>query len=210
MPHRSRDDWIALLQPVLHQPLRKIEDLLNADAELQQWLQEAAYRAAMEAAGQADPYALSAAYQRLQDELTTRFHELATAIAQLTQGCGRLRLNWQPDAPNYSRVEIDFGRDYTVDLFIQLPEPSFAVLRQVLEHLRRLLPSDDPYPRRPHQVTALLAFQGRCPALRLYDHLTSSGRYQTAIVLLPDQKPSEEMSPENALRLLLAYFSDRD
>ncbi len=209
MPHRSRDDWIALLQPVLHQPLRHIEALLNADAELQQWLQEASYQAAMEAARQADPYAFSAAYQRLQDELTTRFHELATAITQLTQGCGRLRLNWQPDAPNYSRVEIDFGRDYAVDLFIQLSDLSLAALRQALERLQRLLPADDPYPRRPHQVTAMLAFQGCCPALRLYDHLTPSGRRQTAIVLLPDQKPSAEMSPEDALRLLLAYFSNR-
>ncbi len=207
MKHRAVDEWLALLAPAFRQPLRQVEDLINADPELQQWLQEAAFQAAMEASWQSDPYALSAAYQRLQDELETRFGELAEAIARITHGLGRLRLNWQPDAPHYSRVEIDFGRDYTVDLFMTLTDPLRDALQRSLERLRALIPLDDPYPRRPHQATALLFYQGQAPALRLLDHLTPAGRQQTAIVFLPDRKPSSEMPPETALQVLRAYLS---
>lgn len=207
MKHRAVDEWLALLAPAFQQPLRQVEELLNADPELQQWLQEAAFQAAMEASWQSDPYALSAAYQRLQDELETRFGSLAEAIAHLTQGCGRLRLNWQPDAPHYSRVEIDFGRDYTVDLFMTLTDPLPQALHRALERLRALIPLDDPYPRRPHQATALLFYRGKAPALRLLDHLTPAGRRQTALLFLPDQKPSSEMPPETALQVLRAYLS---
>ncbi|ACY48782.1 hypothetical protein [Rhodothermus marinus] len=207
MKHRAVDEWLALLAPAFRQPLRQVEDLINADPELQQWLQEAAFQAAMEASWQSDPYALSAAYQRLQDELKARFGELAEAIARITHGLGRLRLNWQPDAPHYSRVEIDFGRDYTVDLFMTLTDPLRDALQRSLERLRALIPLDDPYPRRPHQATALLFYQGQAPALRLLDHLTPAGRQQTAIIFLTDRKPSSEMPPETALQVLHAYLS---
>ncbi|SHK05620.1 hypothetical protein [Rhodothermus profundi] len=206
MAHRTVDDWLALLQPMLWQPVRQWQERINADPDLQQWLQEAAYRAAMEVASASAPDTLSAAYQGLQDELIVRFAELAEAVARLTQGCGRLRINWQPDAPHYSTVEIDFGRDYCIDLFIPLPDSSLDALQQALTHLRHQLPADPPYPRRPHQVTAILAYQGRCPALRLRDHLTPAGRQLTAIVLLPGQQPSAEMPPETALQYLHAYF----
>ncbi len=210
MKHRAVDDWLALLAPAFQQPLRQVEERMNADPELQQWLQEAAFQAAMEASWQADPYALSAAYQRLQDELAARFGALAEAVAQLTQGHGRLRLNWQPDAPHYSRVEIDFGRDYTVDLFVPLTDPLPEALHRVLERLRDLIPIHDPYPHRPHQATALLVYQGRSPALRVLDHLTPAGRQQTAMIFLPDRTPSSEMPPETALQLLQAYLSDTE
>ena len=207
MKHRTLDEWLALLAPALQQPLRQVEELINADPELQQWLQEAAFQAAMEAAAQSDPTALNAVYQRLQDELETRFRELSEAIARITHGCGHLRLNWQPDAPHYSRVEIDFRRDYTVDLFMTLADPLPDALHRALDRLRSLLPADEPYPRRPHQATALLFYRGQAPALRLLDHLTPAGRRQTAVVFLPDQKPSSEMPPETALQVLRAYFS---
>lgn len=207
MPPRSVDEWLALLQPALQQPLQQVQALINADPALLQWLQEAAYQAAMEASWQPDLYAFSAAYQRLQTELEMRFRELAAAIVQLTQGRGRLRLHWQPNAPQYSRVEIDFGRDYAVDLFIPLAPPLPNALSQALGRLRSLLPPYDPYPRRPHQVTAILAYQGRSPALQLLDHLTPTGHHQTAVIFVPDQQPSTEMSPEAALYWLHAYFS---
>jgi len=41
----------------------------------------------------------------------------------------------------------------------------------------------------------------------LLDHLTPAGRQQTAIVFLPDRKPSSEMPPETALQVLRAYLS---
>lgn len=204
---RSRAEWVALLEGALEKPLREVHALLTQDAALQSWLQQAAFAAAMTLSTADDPTGWAACYDRLQQELERTFPELVAAVHEVTEGCGHLRLIWRDDAPQLSTVVIDFGRDYTVDLFLRLPAATLSALEQVFNRIAAWLPPDVPYPRRPHTLTALVAYQGRCPALRLLEHSTSEGLKRTVQLLLPDQPPSSELTPEVALHRLHRYWA---
>jgi hypothetical protein len=204
---RTRAEWKARLDRALEKPLRAAQELLTQYPAVQSWLQQAATEAAMAIGTSEDPTLWGTYYDQLQAGLEQAFPELAAAVQEATEGCARPILIWRADAPHLSTVTIDFGRSYNVDLFLRLPAVTLPILEQALNRIATFLPLEPPYPRRPHEITAILAYQGRCPALRLLEHITPTGRKRTAQVFLPDQPPSAALTPEAALQRLYRYWT---
>lgn len=137
-------------------------------------------------------------YMRMRNALEDRFPELIEAVEDLTEGCGHLDLHWRPLHPTYSRLYIDFGKDYSVDVFYRLADRSHDAAKQALEAVSQHLPEGTPFPNRPNTVTGLLALQGYCLGIRVKEYISENTqhRYRSVTLFPPDQSPLEGLSVE--------------
>lgn len=209
---RSKEDWKARIEPHLSTSLRTASDNITRTDEVQEWLHDASMEAA-EGLGQVSGMQGSMqGYMRMMDALEDRFPELLAAVEELTSGCGHVDLHWRPTNPNFSRVEVAFDRDFSVDLFVRLEVLTTEAARSAIDTVAEALPDGSPFPNRPNTATGLLGHDGSCLGVRVREHLADDGqgRYRT-VTLLPDDRDNlENLSVDDAARRLPQLLSPSD
>lgn len=210
---RSKDDWKALIEPHLSDSLRAAGDTITRTERVQDWLRNASMEAAEGLGHTSGLQGEMQGYMRMMNALEDRFPELIDAVEDLTEGCGKVNLHWRPLHPVYSRLYIDFDKDYSVDVFHRLSDRSQEAARQALEAVAEHLPEGTPFPNRPNTVTGLVALQGYCLGIRVKEHVreNSRRRYRSVTLFPPDQSPIEALSveetPSRMVHLLNAVLS---
>ncbi len=187
-------------------PLRAVSEAITSHADVQDWLRTAAFEAAMRLEGEADVQATSMAYATLLDDLEHRFPVLLEAVSKLTGGCARLALDWRPLYPQYSRLYLDFGVDFSVDRFYLLND--FSGCSFAITAVSRGLPPGFPFPNRPNEANGIIAHGGRCVGLRIREHNIGGGRRRTIAFLPMGYQPLENLSETEAAEALRQFFSD--
>lgn len=124
-------------------------------------------------------------YMRMIDDLEASLPALVRAVEELTEGCGRIDLNWRPLNPNFSRLYIDFDRDYRVKVFARLTDCSAEAARRAIDVIAGALPDSEPFPNRPNTATGLVARDGTGLGVRVSEHLGEEGRRSRSVTLLP-------------------------
>ena len=209
---RTKEDWTALLIPLLSTSVQAANERLMQTDEIRAWLREASTDAAEGLRQQPNMRGQMQGYTRLKSALNERFPKLLKAVEDLTDGCGTLDLNWAPMTPTLCRVEVQFHRDLSIDLFARLGAPTPEAARTALRTVTEALPDGTPFPSRPNTVTGLVAHDGSCLGVRVREHLgnDSQGRYRT-VSLLPESRDAiENLSVQNAAPRLLQLLAPAD
>ena len=208
----SKEDWKARIEPHLSTSLRAVSDDITRTNVVQEWLHDASMEAA-EGLGQVSGMQGSMqGYMRMMNALEDRFPELLAAVEDLTGGCGHVDLHWRPTNPNFSRVEVAFDRDFSVDLFVRLEALTTEAARSMIDTVAEALPDGSPFPNRPNTATGLVGYDGSCLGVRVREHLgnDSQGRYRT-VSLLPESRDAiENLSVQNAAPRLLQLLAPAD
>lgn len=200
----SQDEWTDRLAPLLDTSLREVSERITSHPSIQSWLHEASYEVAQEFGGMADMQAETQAYGAMIDRLEQRFPALVDAVHALTDGCGRLDLHWRPLDPNYSRVYIDFGRTFNVDVFYRLAALSPREAGRALQTVKTALPKGTPFPNRPNTATGIAGHNGTCVGIRYHDQVDEHGTRWHRVTLLPkSQEPIKNLREEEAAQPLL-------
>lgn len=203
----SPSAWKDRIGPLLTTSLRDTSERITSHPSVQAWLHEASFAAAQTMAGTTGIQAQARAYRHMIDQLEEHFAPLAEAVRELTDGCGRLDLHWRPLEPNYSRIYIDFGRDFDVDVFCRLTALTPDEAERALQTVRAALPRGAPFPKRPNTATGLVSYDGSCIGLRFVDRLDEHGGRQRRVILLPyDREPAENLRENEAVRMLIGLF----
>jgi hypothetical protein len=143
-------------------------------------------------------------YMRMMDDLEDSLPNLLEAVAELTDGCGTVDLHWRPLQPNFSRLYVDFDRDFTAKLFVRLDDCDRATTREALHTVAAALPKGEPFPNRPNTVTGVVARDGVSVGVRVSEHLREDGSTAHSVTLLPEeQSPHENLAAGEAARALL-------
>jgi hypothetical protein len=211
----SEEDWMRRIEPALERSMQEVSEQMTNAAPVQRWLRSASYEAAMQASRPqpGDMQAEAAAYGALRDDLREHFASLARAVRDLTHGQGRLDVKWRPLSPNYTRLYIDFGLDYEIDLFVRLKAASPDEARRALDAAADALPRSEPFPNRPNERTALVALDDRQLGVRVREHQADPGRRRT-VTLLPDGDSAEsdvalDEAPERVVQHLTPEAGSR-
>lgn len=206
-PPPSQDEWKQRIGPLLSTSLREASERITSHPSVQSWLHEASFEVTHAMRGGSDMQGQAQAHGRMLDALEARFAPLVAAVQALTEGCGRLDLHWRPLEPNYSRIYIDFGRGYTVDVFYRLDALTPDEAHQALHVVKTALPRGEPFPNRPNTATGLAGHAGTCIGIRYSDQLDEQGARRQRITLLPpDGEPVKHRAEERAARALLDLF----
>lgn len=150
-------------------------------------------------------------YMQMRNDLESALPNLVEAVNELTQGFGSLDLHWRPLRSNYSRLYIDFDREYTVHVFLQLSDCRRESAHETLDRVAEALPRGDPFPNRPSTVTGLVVHEGRGVGVRFKHHLRDegSGTYYSVTLLPTGTSTIENLDvPEAARRLLRLLCSE--
>jgi len=208
----SKDDWKARIEPHLSTSLRDVSEALTRTDVVQDWLHDASMEAAEGLGDVSGMQGNMQGYMRMVDALEDRFPELLEAVDELTEGCGQVDLHWRPMNPNFSRVKVAFDRDFTVDLFVRVADPTTEAARSAIETVAAALPEGDPFPNRPNTVTGLVGYDGSCLGVRVREHLGEDRqRRSRTVTLLPkDRDDIENLSLEDAARPLLQVLTPAD
>lgn len=202
----STDDWIERLRPAFDDSLDAVSDRITSQAAVQRWLHDASFDAAASVAQYDGMQAEAMGYMHMVDDLEAQFPALVDAVRTLTDGCGTLDLNWRPLTPNFSRVYVDFRRDFTVKAFTRLDAPTREAAERAVQHVARRLPAGSPYPNRPHVVTGIVSCGGRCVGVRVKKHLGEGGATYHTVTLFPPNAPeTDALRPGEAVQWLLRY-----
>jgi hypothetical protein len=201
---QSKDDWKARIAPHLSTSLQTVSDRITQTEAVQSWLQSATMKAAEGLGQQSGVQGEMMGYMRMMDDLEASLPALSAAVDELTEGCGTVDLHWRPLQPNFSRLYVDFGRDFTVKVFVRLDECTPEAAREILSTVGEALPRGDPFPNRPNTVTGLAAREGVGVGVRAKEVLRDDGSRGRSITLLPeDQSPLENLSTADAARRLV-------
>lgn len=205
----TKADWKDRIEPLLSSSLQDVSDRITRSPSVQSWLQ----RASMEAAeGLVDTPGMQGemmGYMRMMDDLEASLPALVAAVEELTDGCGTIDLNWRPLNPNFSRLYIDFDRDFTVKVFTRLADCSAEAVGSALNTVANALPGGDPFPNRPNTITGLVARNGSGLGVRVKEHLGEEGRRYRSVTLLPaGRDPMEGLEPPVAVRQVLQLLCD--
>jgi hypothetical protein len=200
----SVDDWKARIAPHLSTSLQTVCEKITQTEAVQSWL----YTASMEAAdglGQmSGVQGEMMGYMRMMDDLEDTLPNLLKAVTDLTDGCGTVDLHWRPLQPNFSRLYVDFDRDFTTKLFVRLDDCTQDAARNVIQTVAAALPKGEPFPNRPNTVTGLVAHDGVGVGVRVSEHLREDRSTTHSVTLLPDdQSPLENLAAGDAARELL-------
>lgn len=207
----SKDDWKARIEPHLSSSLQTVSEQITQTAPVQSWLQRASLEAADGLGQMSGMQGEMMGYMRMMEDLESALPELLSAIDELTEGCGTIDLHWRPLQPNFSRLYVDFDRDYTVKLFVRLEECTIEATRQTITTVTDALPQGEPFPNRPNRVTGLVARDEHGVGVRLKEHLGQDrSTYQTVTLLPPDQSPVESLAPAEAAQQLLQFLCSVD
>lgn len=204
----SKDEWKTRLEPALSESMQDVSERITSARSVQLWLHDASYEAAQDLARQSDLQAQAMAHRRMMDDFEETFGALIEAVHDLTEGCGTIELNWRPLAPNYSKLYIDFGRDFTADVFVRLSECTPDEAKRALDTVQAALPKGEPFPNRPNVATGLIAHAGQCVGLQVYDRIGDNRRRWRSVTLLPkEREPIENVRLDQAPRRLLKLLA---
>lgn len=200
-PPRSKDDWKALIEPHLSESLRTAGDEITRTTSVREWLRTASLEAAEGLGQMSGMQGEMRGYMRMMNALEDRFPELIEAVEEITEGCGHVDLHWRPLHPIYSRLYIDFDRDFSVEVFHRLSDRSRDSAQAALDTVARELPKGAPFPNRPNTATGLAALDGYCLGIRVKEHVSeeTGRRYRSVTLFPPDRSPIEHLSVEDAL-----------
>ncbi len=209
---RSKADWKARIEPHLSTSLRNVSDALTRTNAVQDWLHDASMEAAEGLGDVSGMQGNMQGYMRMMNALEDRFPELLEAVDELTEGCGQVDLHWRPMNPNFSRVEVTFDRDFTVELFVRMAEATSGAARSTVETVAEALPEGSPFPNRPNTVTGLTAHDGSCMGVRVQERLGEGqqGRYRTVTLLPEDRDDIENLTMAEAADRLLQVLASPD
>jgi hypothetical protein len=204
----ARDSWRSRVEPALRRSVAEAERLITNHPEIQSWLQTAAFQAAMRMSSESDVVAGGEELVRLGDELARRFAPLVEAVSDVTEACGRLAVAWDPLAPQFSSLYIDFGLPYRPDLFFRLGNLDRLVIEAALQRLADALPASTPFPAHPNERTAVIVHVGKHLGARLTDRLLPDGHRRQSVRLADsDGRATESLEREEAVEAVHAYFS---
>lgn len=199
----TTDDWKKRIAPHLSTSLQTASDRITRSAPVQRWLQEASMEAAEGLGQMSGVQGEMMGYMRMMENLEAALPALVEAVDELTEGCGQLELNWRPLNPNFSRLYIDFDRDFTVKVFCRLSDCTREAVRDVMATIAEALPAGEPFPNRPNTVTGFVARDGRGIGVRIKDHQgPERGRHRTVTLLPESQEPIESLAPAKAVQAL--------
>jgi len=203
----TKSEWKDRIRPHLHRSMQDVSEVITSAPDVQSWLHEASYEAAEGLAEMHPMQAEATGHMRMLDDLQNAFPALVNAVDELTSGYGSLDIHWRPLTPNFSRVTLSFEREYSVKAFIPLNEASASSGQRAVDHLRDTLPKGDPFPNRPHEVTALLVHRDIPLGLRLHDRLTDDGRVVSATLLPEGARPVEQLPLHIAPRAIADFYT---
>jgi len=201
----TKDEWKDRIAPHLSTSLQTVSERITQTEAVQSWLHEASMAAAEGLGQMSGMQGEMMGYMRMMNDLEDTLPELLAAVNELTDGTGEVDLHWRPLQPNFSRLYVSFDRDYTVKLFVRLAQCTRESAQTALDTVAATLPSGDPFPNRPNEVTGLVARDDDAVGVRVKEHLREDGSGTTRSVTLlpPKQQPRENLSTTNAVRELL-------
>lgn len=204
----STAEWKQRLRPLFAKSMRDVHERITSEPHVQRWLQRASFEVTENLMAENPFQAEAKAHARLLDHLVDTFPALVEAVDALTDGCGTLDVRWRPLNPNYSRIEVDFGRNHAIDVFYRCPTLDAADIRTALRHVREALPEGAPFPNRPQTATGLVAHDGRAVGVRWIRRVDDDGtNWLTGTLLHRDGTATENLRPDalpDALRNALA------
>ena len=209
---RSKEDWTALLAPLLETSVQAASDRLMQTDEIQHWLRTASTDAAEGLRQRPNMQGQMQGYAKLKAAFDDRFPDLLDAVENLTEGCGTIDLDWTPMNPTLSRVEVQFRQDFSVDLFTRLDALTPEAARAAFQTVTEALPDGTPFPNRPNTVTGLVAHDGSCLGVRVREHLGDDpqGPYRTVTFLPEGRDALDNFSPQDAVPRLLQLLNPAD
>lgn len=209
---RSKEDWKARIEPHLLTSLRTASDQITRTDVVQEWFHDASMEAAEGLGDVSGMQAEMQGYMRMMNALEDRFPKLLEAVDELTEGCGQVDLHWRPTNPNFSRLYIKFDRDFEVDLFKQIAEPTPDASRAAVQTIADALPKGSPFPNRPNTVTGLVAYNETCVGVRVNEYLGEDRQRQHRDAsLLPDARDDiENLSLDDAATHLFQLLAPAD
>ena len=181
----SQAEWTQRLEPAFATSMRAVHEKITSESHVQRWLQRASFEAAQGLTAENHLQAEAEAHSRLLDDLTDTFPALVEAVTELTDGCGTLDLRWRPLNPNYSRIEVDFGRSFDIDVFYRCDTLDDDALQNALKRVHAALPESDPFPNRPQTATGLIAHDGDAVGFRWHKRLNDDGQPWLTGTILP-------------------------
>jgi hypothetical protein len=200
----SVDDWKGRIAPHLSQSLQTVSEKITQTEAVQSWLQTASMEAAEGLGQMSGMQGEMMGYMRMMDDLEETLPNLLEAVNDLTEGCGSVDLHWRPLQPNFSRLYVDFDRDFTVKLFVRLDDCTTGAAQDALRTVAGTLPAGSPFPNRPNTVTGLVAREGRAVGVRVKEHLRDDQSTTQSVTLLADDpSPIENLGATEAARHLL-------
>lgn len=204
----TKAEWVDRLRPAFDDSMEAVSERITSAASIQRWLHNASFEAAADVGSFDGAQAEAMGYMYMIDDLDAQFPELKAAVQELTDGCGSLDLSWRPLTPNFSRVYVDLGGDYDAKVFARIDAPTRSAVESALTRVARALPSGDPYPNRPHEVTGVVSCAGRCLGVRVRQHLADDGpsTYPTISLLPPGASATDPMRPGDAVLWILDFM----
>lgn len=204
MASLSKADWKDRIAPHLSTSLQTVSEKITQTKAVQSWLHDASMEAAAGLGQMSGVQAEMQGYMRMMDDLDAELPELVAAVKELTDGCGSIDLHWRPLQPNFSRLYVDFDRDFKVKLFVRLSDCTTDAARDAVAMVADALPKGEPFPNRPNTITGLVAHEGRNAGVRVKEHLREegAGTYRSVTLLPSDQDPMENLDPSKAAQRL--------
>lgn len=188
--------------------MRAVHEKITSEGHVQRWLQRASFEAAQGLTAANHLQAEAQAHARLLDDLTDTFPALVDAVRELTDGCGTLDLRWRPLNPNYSRIEVDFGRSFDIDVFYRCDTLDDDTIRDALKRIHGALPKSDPFPNRPQTATGLVAHDGEAVGFRWSKRLNDEGKeWLTGTILPASGETIDNIRPGSAPKALMNALS---
>jgi hypothetical protein len=204
VPSLSVDDWKARIAPHLSTSLQTVSEKITQTEAVQSWLHNTSLEAADGLGQMSGVQGEMMGYMHMMDDLEDSLPNLLEAVANLTEGCGSVDLHWRPLQPNFSRLYVDFDRDFKAKLFVRLDDCTEAAARDALQTVAAALPKGEPFPNRPNTVTGIVARDGMGVGVRIKEHLREDRSTTRSVTLLPDNaSPLEDLAAGNATRELL-------
>lgn len=202
LPMSDTPNWSAILSEHLPVSVSDANEALSRAPAVQKWMRTTAAEIATEQPPGGMP--ASQGYSTAKKSLHQHFPGLQTAIQEHTCGHGDLDIEWRPFSPHLSQVQVQFNRDMDVHAFIRLDTVTREALGDVLDTQKKHLPKSEPFPRRPHVRTVLIAHGNDAVGVHLYRHHPNDGVHLHTFTLLPpDAKPTTDLQREALLTQLL-------
>lgn len=198
--------WSEVLTEHLSVSISDTNEALSRVPAVQKWMRTTAAEIATEQqpASMQGGMQASHGYTSAKRALHADFPELRTAIQDHTHGHGDLDLEWRPFSPHLSQVQVQFGRDVELHAFVALDTTTREALTDVLDAQFKHLPQSEPFPRRPHTRTILVAHGDDAVGVRLHRHHPNDDVHTQTIALLPPTgKPDTGYTRSDAITALL-------
>lgn len=204
MASLTKADWKDRIAPHLSTSLQTVSETITQTKAVRTWLRTASTKAAEGLGDLSGMQGEMQGYMRMMNDLEDELPALMAAVDELTEGCGRVELHWRPLHPDFSRLYVDFDRDYDVELFVRLSGCTDDDARDAVAAVADALPKGEPFPNRPNVTTGLVAHDGTGVGVRVNEHLRDdrSGTYHSATLLPPDQTAIENLGLSDAPRRL--------